>query len=142
MSEAHHKPQFRHFTLSVVTVASILLLEWSARMDAPFVVFFLVASAWTITIALLSGSELLRNGALMCSSVLFSMAVVETCMFYANRSQIIITKTIPVEWRGAETDIGSLPGPNTTTAFQEFLDGRLIAQVTYRFDANGLREIP
>ena len=142
MREAHHRSQFRHFYLAVVVVASILLLEWSATIEAPFIVFFLVACAWTITIVLLSSSELLRNGALMCSSVLFSMAVVETCMFYANRSQIIITKTIPVEWRGAETDIGSLPGPNTTTAFQEFLDGRLIAQVTYRFDANGLREIP
>ena len=142
MREVHHRPQFRYFFLAVIVAASILLLEWSATIEAPFIVFFLVACAWAITIALLSSSELLRNGALICSSVLFSMAVVETCMYYANRSQIIITKTIPVEWRGNETDIGSLPGPNTTTAFEEFLDGRLIAHVTYRFDANGLREIP
>src|ERR1700693_737686 len=142
MSEAHHRPQFRYFAVTVEVVASILLLEWSARMDVPFVVFFLVACAWTTTIALLSHSELLRNGALMCGSVLFSMAVVETCMYYANRSQIIITRTIPIEWRENETDVGSLPGPNTTTAFEEFLGGRRIAHVTYRFDANGLREIP
>lgn len=142
MSEAHHKLHFRHFALAVVVVASILFLEWSARMEAPFVVFFLVACAWTITIALLSRSELLRNGALMCGSVLISMAVVETCMYYANRSQIIITKTTPVEWRGNETDLGSLPGPNTTIAFEEFLGGRQIADVTYRIDGNGLREIP
>ena len=142
MSEAHHRPQFRYLAVTVEAVASILLLEWSARMDVPFVVFFLVACAWTTTIALLSHSELLRNGALMCGSVLFSMAVVETCIYYANRSQIIITRTIPIEWRENETDVGSLPGPNTTTAFEEFLGGRRIAHATYRFDANGLREIP
>src|SRR5260370_18687406 len=100
MREAHHRSQFRHFSLAVIVVASIVLLEWSATIEAPFIVFFLVACAWTITIALLSSSELLRNGALMCSSVLFSMAVVETSMYYANRSQIIITRTIPVEGPG------------------------------------------
>jgi hypothetical protein len=142
MSEANHKPVFRYFSVAIVVLASILLLEWSASMEAPFIVFFLVAFAWTITIALLSSSELVRNGALIGGSALFSVAVVETCMYFTNRSQIIITRTIPIEWRGSETDIGSLPGPNTTIAFEEFLGGRLIDRVTYRFDANGLREIP
>ncbi|MGC1676112.1 MAG: hypothetical protein WA740_01160, partial [Candidatus Binataceae bacterium] len=61
---------------------SVLLLEWSAGIEAPFVVFFLVASAWAITIALLSRPEVVRNGALLCGSALFSMAVVEICMYY------------------------------------------------------------
>ena len=142
MSEANRKLESRYFSVAIVVVASILLVKWSAGIEAPFIVFFLVAFAWTITIALLSSSELFRNGALICGSVLFSMAVVETYMYYTNRSQIIITRTIPIEWRGSETDIGSLPGPNTTIAFEEFLGGKLIAHVTYRFDANGLREIP
>jgi hypothetical protein len=142
MSEANHRIRFRYLAVTVELVASALLLEWSASVDVPFVVFFLVACAWTTTVAWLSHSELLRNGALICCSVLFSMAVVETCMYYANRSRIIITRTIPIEWRGSETDVGSLPGPNSTTAFEEFLGGRLIADVTYRFDGNGLRQIP
>jgi hypothetical protein len=39
-------------------------------------------------------------------------------------------------------DLGSSPVPNTATEFREFLDGRLIGDVTYRIDASGLREIP
>jgi hypothetical protein len=70
------------------------------------------------------------------------MAVVETYMYYANRSQIIITRTIPVEWRRDETGMGSQPVPNTTINFEESLGGRLIDDVTYRFDGSGLREIP
>ncbi|MGC1679504.1 MAG: hypothetical protein WA740_18370, partial [Candidatus Binataceae bacterium] len=100
------------------------------------------ASAWAITIALLSRPEVVRNGALLCGSALFSMAVVEICMYYANRSQIIITTTIPIEWRRNETEIGSSPVPNTTIVFKESLGGRLIGDVTYTIDANGLREIP
>jgi hypothetical protein len=38
--------------------------------------------------------------------------------------------------------LGSFPVPNTATEFKEILDGRLIADVTYRIDASGLREIP
>jgi hypothetical protein len=37
--------------------------------------------------------------------------------------------------------LGPLPVPNTATEFKEVLDGRLIADVTYRIDASGLREI-
>jgi hypothetical protein len=59
--------QARLFALAVLVVASILLLEHAARMAAPFVAFFLVASAWAIAIALLSRPEALRNGALLCS---------------------------------------------------------------------------
>jgi len=39
-------------------------------------------------------------------------------------------------------DLGPLPLPNTVTEFKEFLDSRLIADVTYRIDLNRLREIP
>jgi len=39
-------------------------------------------------------------------------------------------------------NLGSLPVPNSTTEFREFLDGRLIDDVTYRIDSSGLREIP
>jgi hypothetical protein len=134
--------QSRLLAIAVLVIASIVLLEWSSRIEAPFVVYFLVASAWSITIALLSRPEVLRNGALVCGSVFFSMTLVETYMYYANRSQIIITRTIPVEWRRDETDIGSQPVPNTTTEFEESLGGRLIADVTYKFDSSGLREIP
>lgn len=134
--------QSRLLAIAVFLVASIVFLEWSSRIEAPFVVYFLVAGAGATTIVLLSGQEVLRNGALICGSVFFSMAVVETCMYYANRSQIIITRTIPVEWRRDEAGIGSQPVPNTTTTFEESLGGRLIADVTYRFDGSGLREIP
>jgi hypothetical protein len=119
-----------------------VFLEWSSTIEAPFIVYFLVASTWSITIALLSRPEVLRNGALMCGSVFLSMAVVETYMYYANRSQIIITRTIPVEWRRDETGMGSQPVPNTTITFEESLGGRRIDDVTYRFDGSGLREIP
>src|ERR1700675_2153997 len=106
----------RPLTIAVLVVASIILLGWSSTIEAPFVVFFLVASAWAITIAVLSRPEAVRNGALICGSVLFSMGLVETYMYYANRSQIIITRTQPVEWRRsqADIDIGSRPVPNTT----------------------------
>jgi hypothetical protein len=119
-------------------------MGWSSTIEAPFVVYFLVASAWAITIAVLSRREVLRSGALICSSVLFSMAVVETYTYYANRSQIIITRTKPVEWRRNQADIGigSRPVPNTTITFEEALAGRTIDKVTYRFGGSGLREIP
>jgi len=135
---------FRLLTIAVLVVASVILLGWSSTIEAPFVVFFLVASAWAIIIAVLSGPEAVRNGALICSSVLFSLAVVETYTYYANRSQIIITRTIPVEWRQNQTDldIGSRPLPNTTITFEEALGGRRIDRVTYRFGGSGLREIP
>ena len=77
--------QSRLLTIAVLLLASIVLIEWSSTIEAPFVVFFLVASAWAITIAVLSRREFFRNGALICSSVLFSMAVVETYMYYSNR---------------------------------------------------------
>jgi hypothetical protein len=128
--------------VAVLVVASIVLTGWSSWIEAPFIVYFLVAGAWAATIALLSRPEALRNGALIFSSVFFSMALVETYMYYANRSEIIITRTIPVEWRQDETDIGSRPVPNTTATFEEALGGRLIDKVTYKFGDNGLREIP
>ena len=132
----------RLLAVTVLVVASIVLLGWSSTIEAPFIVYFLVASAGATTIALLSRPEVLRNGALICGSVLFSMALVETYMYYANRSQIIITKTIPVEWRRDETGMGSQPVPNTTITFEESLGGQLINNVTYRFEGSGLREIP
>src|SRR5580704_16599247 len=132
----------RLLIVAVLVVASIVLNGWSSRIEAPFVVYFLVASAWAATIALLSRPEALRSGALIFSSVFFSMALVETYMYYANRSEIIITRTIPVDWRRDETDIGSQPLPNTTATFEEALGGRLIDKVTYRFGGSGLREIP
>lgn len=134
--------QSKLLVIAVLVIASILLLEWSSTIEAPFIVYFLVASAWAITITLLSSPEALRNGALVCGSVLLSMALVETYMYYANRSQIIITRTIPVEWRRDETGMGSQPVPNTTITFEESLGGRQIDEVTYKFDSSGLREIP
>jgi len=134
--------QSRLITIAALIVASFVLLRSSSTIEAPFIVYFLVASAWAITIVLFSLPEVLRNGALICGSVFFSMALVETSMYYANRSQIIITRTIPVEWRRDEKGMGSQPLPNTTIAFEESLDGRLIDDVTYRFDGSGLREIP
>jgi len=111
-------------------------------MEAPLVAFFLAASAWAVAIAVLSRRELLRNGALLCSSVLFCLAMVETGLYYVSKSQIIVTKTFPEAWRQNAMGLGSLPVPNTSTEFKEFIDGRLVADVTYRIDASGLRDIP
>ena len=133
--------QYRLFASVAFVGASFLLLVLTARMEAPFVVFFLVASAWAIAIAVLSRRESLRTGALLCSSVLFCLAVVETCLYCVSRSQIIVTRTRPDSWRRNVMGLGSLPVPNTVTEFTEFLDGRTIADVTYRIDASGLREI-
>src|SRR5277367_1871828 len=134
--------QSRLLALSVLVVGSFVLSRYGARMEAPFIVFLLVAGAWAVAIALLARSEFLRNGALLSSSVLLSLAGVETCAYYVAKSQIIVTKTVPEEWRQASTSIGALPVPNTATEFKEFLDDRLITDVTYRIDASGLREIP
>lgn len=134
--------QSRLLGLSVLVIGSFVLSRYGARMEAPFIVFLLVAGTWAVTIALLARSEFLRNGALLCSSVLLSLTGVETCAYYVAKSQIIVTKTIPEEWRQASTSIGALPVPKTATEFKEFLDDRLITKVTYRIDASGLREIP
>ncbi len=134
--------QSRLLTIAVLVVASILLLGWSSAIEAPFIIFFLVATAWATTIAVLSRPEVLRNAALVCGSVLFGITLAETCMYYANRPVIIITRTIPVEWRRDETDIGSRPVPNTTITFEESLGGQLIDAVRYKFDSSGLRVIP
>jgi hypothetical protein len=122
--------------------ASFLLLERAARMEAPFVVFFLVASAWAIAIAVLARRESARNGALLCGSMFFCLAIVETCLYCVSKSQIIVTQTVPHTWRRNAMGLGSLPVPNTVTEFKEFLDGRPITDVTYRINAGGLREIP
>ena len=74
--------------------------------------------------------------------MLLGLAVVETCLYYTTRSQIIITKTIPEDWRQDAMDLGPVPLPNSATEFEEFLNGRKIADVTYRIDRNRLREIP
>jgi hypothetical protein len=134
--------QSRLLALSVLVVGSFVLLRNGARTEAPFIVFLLVAGTWAVAIALVARSEFLRNGALLCSSVLLSLTGVETCAYYVAKSQIIVTETIPEEWRQASTSIGALPVPNTATEFKEFLDDRLITKVTYRIDASGLREIP
>src|SRR5579862_4241049 len=126
-------------TIAVLGVASVALIVWSSTIEAPFVVLFLVVSAWAITVAVLSRPEAIRNGALICGSVLFSLGIVETYMYFANRSKIIITRTEPVEWRRNQTDIdiGSRPVPNTTITFEEALGGRRIDKVTYRFGSSG-----
>ena len=45
------------YTIAVLVVASSYCLDGHPRMEAPFIVFFLVASAWAIAIALLSRPE-------------------------------------------------------------------------------------
>jgi hypothetical protein len=111
-------------------------------MDAPFAAFFMVASTWAIVISLLARKELLRNVALLCSSVLFGLAVIESGLYYVTKPQVIVTRTAPEEWRRDSIGLGALPVPKTATEFREFLDGRLITDVTYGIDARGLREIP
>jgi hypothetical protein len=111
-------------------------------MDAPFVAFFLVASASAIAVAALSRPETLRKGALVCGSVLFCLALIEFYIYIITRSQIIITKTDSQAWPSDPMGLGLIFEPNTETRFRELLNGRLIADVTYGIDANGLREIP
>lgn len=134
--------KLRLFALTILALVSILILKHTSRMDAPFAAFFLVASVWTMALGLLCCPEALRNLALLCSSILFSLAVVEVRFYYTFKSAIIVTKTYPEEWRRNTASLGSLPVPKTATNFEEFLDGRLLADVTYRIDAKSLREIP
>jgi len=134
--------KYHRLALALLAFASLLFLKYASAMETPFVAFFLVSSAWTIAIALLARRDAMRNGALVCSSVFFCLAVIETSLYFVARSQIIIVKTTPATWRRDTIDIGSLPVPNTATEFKEFLDGRLIADVTYKIDASSLREIP
>jgi hypothetical protein len=132
----------RFTTLAIPVSASILYHKYSAGMDAPFVALLLVAFLWTIAIALLLRSDGLRAGVLLCSSVLFSLAVIETGLYFVSRSQIIVTQTTPAMWRQNVPGLGSLPMPNSVTEFKELVNGQLIADVTYKIDASRLREIP
>lgn len=132
----------RLLALTMVGLASILLVETALQSEAPLVACLLLASVWAIATALLSHSGRLRSGALLCSSLLFSLAMVEGALFYVSKSEIIVTRTVPETWRRGATAVGSLPVPNTATRFEEFLDGRLIGDVTYGIDVSGLREIP
>ena len=111
-------------------------------MEAPLIPFFVVASGSAFAIARLMRREVLRNCALLCGSVLFSLAVVETGFYYATKSDIVITETLPQTWRRNVAGLDLLPIPNTATEFKEFLDGSLIADVSYGIDGHGLREIP
>ena len=138
----HETPsRFTLLALALAALTSILLLELAAKTAAPLVAVLLLAGTWSLGAALLSRFESLRNCALFGSSLLFGLAIFEFCMFYVSKSQIIVTKTTPEVWRQFATDVGSRPIPNTAIRFQEFLDGREIADVTYRIDAKGLREI-
>ncbi|HEV3114742.1 MAG TPA: hypothetical protein VGY99_30010 [Candidatus Binataceae bacterium] len=128
--------------LALLVATSVLFLEHSAGMDAPFVIYFLVAGAWAIIIAVLSRREFLRKAALLCGSALFCLAVVETYVYYTTKSQVIITRTTQQAWRRDTMGFGDFPVPNMAIEFKQFLNGRMIGDVTYRIDANGLREIP
>src|SRR6202034_3584544 len=99
MNERTLRLQYLLLALVASIAASFLLLEHATRMDTTFVVFFLVASAWAIAIAVLSRRESSRSGALLCSSVLFCLDIVETGLYCVSRSQIIVTKTFPQVWR-------------------------------------------
>jgi hypothetical protein len=140
--QKHWLRQSRLFAVAVPLGTSVLFPQHAGRMDAPFVAFFLLASVWAIAIAALSRPEALRKCALLCSSLLFCLAVIETCLYHISKSQIIITRTTPQAWLHNARGLGSAPVPNTATKFREYLDGRLIADVMYRINASGLREIP
>src|SRR5277367_42789 len=130
--------RLRFIILAVLVLASAVFLEGSQSTDIPFVAYLLIASAWTFLIVMLARWEAVRNGALLCSAVLFSLAVTEIAAYYATRSQIILTKTPPTSWRRNVTGIGYMPIPNMATEFKETLNGRLITHVTYTIDSNGL----
>jgi hypothetical protein len=134
--------RFRLLALAAPGIASVVFLERASKIEVPFAAFLLTASAWMIVVALLARPEAVRSHALLGSSVFFGLALVETTLYFVTRSQIIIVRTTPAIWRRNASDIGSLPVPNSTTEFREFLDGRVIADVTYTMDGNGLREIP
>jgi hypothetical protein len=121
---------------------TIVLLEQEDRMVVPYAALFMIAGAWLIIFALMVRTEALRNAALLCSSVMFGLALVEASTYYIARSEIIVTKTIPEERRLRSIGFGSMPSPNTATEFKEYLGGRMIADVVYKIDASSLREIP
>ena len=134
--------RFRLFALTILAFTNVLLLEYASTTMVPFAALFLTASAWAIAIALLTRADATCNRALLCGSVFFCLAIFEITLYIAGSSRIIVTRTIPTKWRRDANDIGALPVPNRATEFKEFLDGRLIADVTYTIDANGLRKIP
>jgi len=136
------RPRLKLPILVVLAFASVLSLGLASRMDTAFVTYPLIASAWTLVIVLLARREAVRSGALLFSSVFFSLAMIELASYYAARSQFIVTRTTPTTWRHNVLSIGYMPVPNTTTEFKEVLAGRVIADVTYTIDANGLRKIP
>src|SRR5215469_14495796 len=111
-------------------------------MSAPFVAILLSGSVCSIVITILSSADSVRKTALACSIMLLGLSVIEACLYFATRSQVIITETIPRYWRQDAMSIGPLPLPGTATEFREFLDGKLITDVSYRIDRNRLREIP
>jgi hypothetical protein len=123
-------------------VDSILLLNNSSKMEVPFAVILAALAVGMFAIAALACFEALRNSALLCVSVLLGLALLETSLYFAGKSQIILTRTVPETWRQNVIGLGSFPTPKTTIEFREFLDGRMIGNVTYRIDGNGLREIP
>src|SRR5580658_3624624 len=96
--QKHWLRQSRLFAVAVPLGTSVLFPQHAGRMDAPFVAFFLLASVWAIAIAALSRPEALRKCALLCSSLLFCLAVIETCLYHISKSQIIITRTTPQAW--------------------------------------------
>ena len=110
-------------------------------MGAPFVMI-VSGIICAVAIIVISGIDVVGKIALACGSVLLGLSIIETCLYWATRSQTIITKTVPDDWRQDAMSIGPLPLPNTTTDFEEFLDGRMIADVNYGIDRNRLREIP
>jgi hypothetical protein len=111
-------------------------------MGASFVTILLSGIICAMAIVVISDEDVVGKIALACTSVLLGLSVIEICLYRATRSQTIITKTVPDGWRQDAMTIGPLPLPNTTTEFEEFLDGRMIANANYRIDRNRLREIP
>lgn len=128
--------------LALLAAVSSALFQYASRSEAPFIIFLVVAGGWAITFAAPRYPERFRKGALLCASVFLCLATLETALYYASRSQFIITRTSPEEWRMTAMGFADFPLPDSSTDFREFLDGRLIGSVTYTFDRAGLRRIP
>jgi hypothetical protein len=90
-------------------------------MNAPFVGVLLSGSIFAMTAMIVSAVDIVRKAALVCSSLLLGLSVVEASMYFATRSQTIITETVPREWRQDAMSIGPLPLPTSAAQFKELL---------------------
>src|SRR5262249_9048133 len=130
------------WTLAAAVAASFvvllpLLLDW----PKPYVIVFVGTALWFVTIApRCARRPAMQNVCVFLASVSFCLAIGEFGAWFLNASRPQMTDTL--EFNYDDRDLGYSPEPSQRARARELYDNKVLFDVTYTIDTNGLRLIP